>query len=359
MTTVSLCMIVKNEEHNLKECLESVSGLMDEIIIVDTGSTDCTKEIAARYTDKIFDFQWINDFAAARNFSFSKATKDYIMWLDADDCLLEEDRTGFKELKSSLDPAVDVVMLPYHAGFDGKGNLTLSYYRERLLKREKGFQWKDPVHECIEPSGFIVHGDVHITHHKQEQGVSRRNLEIYQHYLNEGKKLSPRSLIYYALELYYHGCYDEASLKLMEFIENGEGWVEDNIKACYYLGKSFSFLNKPDRAMQAFLKSFEYDLPRAEHCCEIAYLYKSKHDYQRAIFWFSQALTLKKPENNWGFLFHDYWGYIPAIELSVCYYRVGNLKEAVTLNEQAGTYKPDDPAVIYNRQFYKTLNSQS
>ena len=78
MITISLCMIVKNEEKLLARCLDSIADLMDEMIIVDTGSTDRTKEIAARYTDKIYDFSWIGDFAAARNFAFSKASMEYI-----------------------------------------------------------------------------------------------------------------------------------------------------------------------------------------------------------------------------------------------------------------------------------------
>ena len=85
MITISLCMIVKNEEKLLARCLDSVADLMDEIIIVDTGSTDRTKEIAARYTDKVFDFAWVNDFAAARNFAFSKASMKYIYSADARD----------------------------------------------------------------------------------------------------------------------------------------------------------------------------------------------------------------------------------------------------------------------------------
>ena len=84
MISISLCMIVKNEEEVLARCLDSLKGLMDEIIIVDTGSTDNTKEIARKYTDLVYDFSWCDDFAAARNFSFSKATKDYIYAPDAD-----------------------------------------------------------------------------------------------------------------------------------------------------------------------------------------------------------------------------------------------------------------------------------
>ena len=90
--------------------------------IVDTGSTDATKQIAARYTSRVYDFVWVDDFAAARNFSFSKATKEYILWLDADDVFLESDRKAFEDLKHTLDPSTDLVMMKYHVGFDAQGN---------------------------------------------------------------------------------------------------------------------------------------------------------------------------------------------------------------------------------------------
>ena len=102
MITISLCMIVKNEESVLERCLDSVADLVDEIIIVDTGSTDRTKEIATRYTDKIYDFKWIDDFSAARNFSFSKATMDYIYVADADEVIDDENSKKFKILKMDM-----------------------------------------------------------------------------------------------------------------------------------------------------------------------------------------------------------------------------------------------------------------
>ena len=82
MISVSLCMIVKNEEDVLERCLKSVAGLVDEIIIVDTGSTDRTREIATHFTNQIFDFPWQDDFSAARNEAFSHASMDYCMcWM--------------------------------------------------------------------------------------------------------------------------------------------------------------------------------------------------------------------------------------------------------------------------------------
>ena len=87
MITLSLCMIVRDEEAVLARCLDSAQGIADEIVLVDTGSRDRTKEVAARYTDRIYDFPWRNDFSAARNYALSLARMDYCFWLDADDVI--------------------------------------------------------------------------------------------------------------------------------------------------------------------------------------------------------------------------------------------------------------------------------
>lgn len=138
MPSISLCMIVKNEERNLPRCLDSVQDLVDEIVIVDTGSSDATRAAALRYTHRVYDFTWRDDFAAARNFAFDQGTMDYLMWLDADDVLEEADRERFRREKAGLDPAVDVVMMPYHTAFDGTGAPAFTCERERLVRREAG-----------------------------------------------------------------------------------------------------------------------------------------------------------------------------------------------------------------------------
>src|SRR3982750_4635941 len=89
---VSLTMIVRNEEKNLPRCLESVRGLFDEIVVVDTGSRDRTKEIAAGFGARVSEFAWIDDFAAARNAALGQASSDYAFWLDADDVIEPPER---------------------------------------------------------------------------------------------------------------------------------------------------------------------------------------------------------------------------------------------------------------------------
>ena len=102
MITISLCMIVKNEENVIDRCLSSLADIVDEIIIADTGSTDSTKSIVSKYTDKIYDFKWTGDFSEARNFVASKASCEYIYTADADEFLDEENREKLKRLKTIL-----------------------------------------------------------------------------------------------------------------------------------------------------------------------------------------------------------------------------------------------------------------
>src|SRR5438132_3223792 len=95
-------MIVKNEEANLAECLSPVRSLVDEIVVVDTGSTDRTREVAAAWGARIFEFPWIDDFAAARNECLRHARGDWIFWLDADDRIDEKNRAKLRRLLASL-----------------------------------------------------------------------------------------------------------------------------------------------------------------------------------------------------------------------------------------------------------------
>ena len=357
MQTISLCMIVRDEEKNLANCLSSIQDIVDEIVVVDTGSSDRTKEIALKYTDKVLDFTWVDDFSKARNFAFEQASMDYILWLDADDLLLPVDQTKLKILKDSLDPSVDGVMMKYNTGFDVEGNVTFSFYRERLVKRAGRSQWKEPVHEYLETSGKIIQSDICVTHNKKHGTSSKRNLEIYEKLLLNGEELSPRGLYYYARELKDNGRYTESIDYFLQFLDSGKGWVEDNIVACAELARCYEQKKLYEQQHFALLRSFLYDTPRAEICCSLGYIYKSRSDYSRAAFWFRLATTLQRPKNSWGFIQEDCWGYIPYIELSVCYDRLDMKQLAEEYNELAGKLKPTDPAVEFNRKYFNSLKA--
>ncbi len=159
MISISLCMIVKNDQNTIGRCLESVHHIVDEINIIDTGSQDRTLDICRILTDRIFPFEWVDHFALARNYSFEQATQEFILWLDADDMLEKQDAAKLLELKHTLDPTttptVDSVSMKYHYAFDNHGNVTLHFRRNRLVRQSAGFRWHGAVHEYLAVEGNI------------------------------------------------------------------------------------------------------------------------------------------------------------------------------------------------------------
>ncbi|WP_343209356.1 glycosyltransferase family 2 protein [Anaerolentibacter hominis] len=355
MITLSLCMIVKNEEDVLSRCLTSVSGIFDEIILVDTGSTDHTKEIASAFTDLVYDFAWIDDFSAARNFAFSKASMDYAMWLDADDVLLKKDRTELLSLKSSLSPDVDVVMLPYHTAFDENGNPTFSYYRERIIRLASGLRFAGAVHESIAPSGTVIYGKAAVTHQKLHPSDPDRNLKIFEKQLNEGGLADPREQFYYARELYYHKRYEDAVRWFQVFLNGGRGWVENNIEACRFLAYSLYGLGREDEALESLLNTLKYDCPRAETCCDLGKHFLDRNLYPQAIFWYELALLQKRDDTSGAFVIPDCYDFLPNLQLCVCYDRIGEHQKAASYNEKAGALKPQNPMYLKNRQYFQHI----
>jgi len=340
-------MIVKNEEAVLERCIKSALGIFDELIIVDTGSSDNTKKIAKKYTDKVYDFVWVNDFSAARNHSFSKASKQYIMWLDADDIILPKHKDSLIALKSSLDSSYDIVALKYDVA------PSLQSTRERIFKRSKNYHWCDPVHEYIPLIGNIFYADIAINHapYKREAAHSNRNIKIYESELAKKGDLTPRGKYYYARELKDHQKWSKAIKWFNLFLKENKGWREDNIAACYNLAICYNRKKEPQKALDALMRSFNYDAPRAEICCQIGYHYKDKGDYKAAMSWFEVALNLPLP-NNSGFILKDYLVFIPAIELAVCFDRLKQYDKANAYNEIAGKANPQSSQYLKNKKYF-------
>ncbi len=349
MITLSLCMIVKNEEETLGRCLESVKDIMDEIIIVDTGSDDNTKNIAKKYTDLIYDFEWVDDFSAARNYSFSKATKEYVMWMDADDVILEENRIELKKLKENFNTKVDTVIMKYQLVSRESGKIATYFYRERIVRRSKGFKWYDPIHEYILYSGTYMKSDIAVTHMKMHP-PTRRNLEIFENYIAKGNELSERNWFYYARELFNAGEIEKASVYYNKFIDTNDGLISNYLDTCIELSSYYDSKKDDINSIKTLLRFFEKGGPRAEICCKLGYYYKDRKNYQSAISWFTIAPHTLRPESLGGVMPH-YWDYVPYMELCACYYYMGFIDEAIKYNEKAAEFFPDDKKVSHNRIF--------
>ena len=150
MSTLSLCMIVKDEESNIRRCLESIKSIADEIIIVDTGSSDKTKDICSEFTDRIYDYEWNDNFADARNFSIQKASSDWILWMDADEELYI---TSISRLKEYLDMEelafYSIKMLHiFETAPEYDKRLYISY-NYRLFRNRLHFKFEGAIHEKL------------------------------------------------------------------------------------------------------------------------------------------------------------------------------------------------------------------
>lgn len=176
---LSLAMIVKNEEANLPRCLNSVKDYVDEIVIADTGSTDKTKEIAASFGAKVYDFQWCNDFSKARNFSIEQTTGDYILVLDADNILLQFDKPAIIEAIQGK-KVLGLAEIINHYTENGQDMVHRSY-TGAIFPREA--RYIRPIHEQIEMSYPRVKLPISILHDGYEnrsEAKFKRNIEILE-----------------------------------------------------------------------------------------------------------------------------------------------------------------------------------
>jgi glycosyltransferase involved in cell wall biosynthesis/predicted Zn-dependent protease len=180
---VSLCLIVKNEERNLPDCLASVQGIFDEIIVVDTGSADATRQVAERFGARVFEFPWVDSFAAARNEAVRHARHQWILWLDADDRIDEDNRGRLRQLLAGLGDERDAYALKVRSVLDAGRTAFRMLDQVRVFRNLPEIRWDYRIHEQILPAvnragGGVRWGDVVIDHvGYQNAGARKAKLE--------------------------------------------------------------------------------------------------------------------------------------------------------------------------------------
>lgn len=352
MPTLGLAMIVRNGEHTLERLLRSVGGCFDEIIIVDTGSTDRTKEIAASFGARIFDFTWIDDFAAARNFSFSKASADYVMWLDADDILKPQDSELLRKLKGSLDGSVDLYYLKYDYSQDEHGNSTCLFSRERIVRNTGEAKWVAPIHEVIMvPDAWKRKvTDITVTHRWRREDHANdpgRNLRILRKAVVQYPQ-DARLQFYFGRELANGGFFEEAVRVLEDYLTK-DGPHYDRVNA--YLSLAGASLNagKVESAIEACRRGIQFDYRWADFYVLLGEIYQSRKDWATAIFWLERAARCTPPDSI-GFVHLEKYTWVPQAKLHDCYLAVGDRQKAYEANEKALSYKPGDAKLVSQRE---------
>lgn len=345
--TISLAIIVKDSEATLDRCLSSFAPVVDEIIVVDTGSKDKSVEIAGKYTDKVYFFDWIDDFSAARNYSFDMCTGDFILWCDSDDDLVPEQAVKLKALDLS---DKDIVICNYQYAHDEFGACSLPVPTVRIVRRSLGLRWQKRIHEYLPMNGvkqFI--SDLDLPYHRKQAGSSERNLAILERVVAEDPS-DPRDIYYLGKELYDFGRLDGAIGWLEKFVTMPGSFWEDVFHAHDKL--ALAKLQKGDEAgfKHHIFESLKLEERRAEPMYHMAFFYHCRNQWDKAIQWYEMSTRVKRPKELLSSYQPEYYSWLPFLQLCVCYNSIGDIQKAYDFNKKVLEVRPKDTRAVNNEK---------
>ena len=339
---LSVCMIVKNEEGVLERCLSAASRFADELIIVDTGSEDGTKEIAGRYTSLIYDYPWHDSFCDARNVSFEKASGDYLMWLDADDVIDDENIDRILRLKEAAFEDADVVFT-IHRNYSETG-LTSYWFRDRFFRKSLHPIWTSDVHEAIQIDAswkVIEREDITILHKKEYTHDDGRNMRIYDRIIRENEELDAHEKGSLCGELAFDGRYEEACALYREIQQDLSG--TDLINALHSVEPAFLELERYEE-LYALIEEAEQRIPPiAKDRFIKGVCRRYLGDLAGAAELFREAADIPDDPLTQGIIETGYNDYYPFIRLAFIAYQMGNTEEALRNLAAAGENYPNAP----------------
>ena len=284
--TLSLCMIVKDEEKFLPTCLESIKDHVDEIIIVDTGSTDKTVEIAEKYNTKVYHHQWENSFSKARNYSLKYATCDWIIWLDADEEVDKEDAHKLKEVIK--DNTVDVIHIPVFNRPVGGKNFSVSNL-EKIFKNHIGIYFEGIVHNSLKYSGLSKNVNIrqyHYGYHDGE-GLMGKKFKRTSTLLKEQIKNNPENPVpHHYLAISYldrqrhEECIQEA-LEAIRLFELQNSNLQLRLLAYYTASVAFYRTQDMSNAEKYALKAIDFHPDYLDAHCILSSIYFLRKEYDK------------------------------------------------------------------------------
>jgi glycosyltransferase involved in cell wall biosynthesis len=354
MATLSLAMIVKNEGDTIERVLGDAKAFCDEMIVVDTGSTDDTVAKAKAMGAKVHHFTWVDDFAAARNFSFSKCTKDWIIWLDGDDTISPENQQKILALKDSLG-GKEAVFLRYNFP-------PYVLWRERMIRRDlfgQTMRWCDPIHECIrdvDVNKAIYRDDIAIQHSTppgRHEMKKDRNINILRKHFEKGA-LDERLMFQYAIECIHSYYKEEAEMVVEKFLPTikYEPYAYDLHSKLYDLYMNFK---EPKRAAEAATKALMSNPARAEAFYKLGRYTADTLDNPRgAIPLLTTASMMKVPAD--GMPETAPYSYAPWEALAHVYFRLEEYDKAKEMAAKALELNLPSPEWLRKLIEYDTKN---
>lgn len=348
MHPISVCIIAKNEEARIEQCLKSIKPCGFEIVVVDTGSTDRTKEIAAGYADKVLDFAWCDDFSAARNFSLREASNNWIFMIDCDETVKEIDVEELNYFRKHLSDSVGSVSRENLVTENGVLTLNNTDYTERFFNK-KLYHYTGMIHEQLTPirgneiPALLLHTTLLHTGYdmtpEEREAKYRRNFTL----LEKQAEADPENpYLYYQLG------------KTCEILE-------DFARACAYYDKGLAFDLDPELAyVQAMVVSYGNALLRTgqtetalgfesiydefSSVTDFVYLmgniYKDNGMFEQALEQYQKALQMPDGRQN------GVNSFLPLYQCGEIFERLGDAETARALYAQCGDFAPAQEGVI-------------
>lgn len=363
--TLSVCLIVKNEESVIERCLNSLTSFADEICIYDTGSTDNTINICKLIEKvKIIEGEWRDDFAWARNQSFQMATSDYIMWIDADDVIDESSQKYLLEFKQKDLSLYDQVYIMYRYNVTEQNKDDLHFYRERILKRILYPIWNGRIHETAHLSAksninsfYIPVSSCYINHIKQKS-AGDRNLNIFRDMEKKNEIFRGRDWFYFGNELFEHKIFDEALQKYRNCLDTPNTWEIERLNAALRSAYIYKDVKKDIQKTlyYAYIAASCTLTPRADVCCFLGDFYKNLKKFDWAKSWYERAVNNVVTGLNATFYDESYSTWRPKLNLALCEYELGNKELAIKYNQEVLEIMPDNRDAIHNKSVLEKEN---
>lgn len=379
---VSVCFIVRDDEASglLEACFESVRPHVEEIVVVDTGSSDATPEIAKRYADVFEVFTACNDpetgaiadFSMARNRAMALARQPWVMWMDSDDVL-----RGGEHISKLIEVAERnkgerdwCFLFPYEYVYDANGKCVCLHYRERLLSNRGAMRWVNPVHEVMIPADgsklmLVPCDDVVLEHHRQRSKKppqGGRNLRILQKLVERDGCEDARQFYYLGLEYGNAGNVEKAIEWLSKYV-SVSGWEDEKTMAALKLAEIFGALGRHQESIVWAFRAVEtregwgegyFALARGFYNLALTGVGNGKRNWEKCAHFGRLGLALP-PTKTMLFVNPVERALDIHIHMTMAYSQLGDAKRALEHAEIAIKQSPNDPNLSYNLGIFRKL----
>ena len=356
--TIGVALIARNVEKTIKACLESIVGDVHQCVVVLAGkSTDKTEEIVRSIKGvEVYNFDWVDDFAAARNFSFSKLKTDWLFWTDADDVILHSE--NMRGIIENIPKEVGAIWFPYHYALDEFGNVTTKYERERLLRAKQGWVWRGRLHETVSPliPCKYVRTDkvIHVHNHLAGAPRNDRNFDLLHTMLKEDPT-DKRIWLYLGHQNFAAMQWMKSAEWYLKFGQDMGALPLERYQALCYCTKALREMRDP-QSIQVALTAIELYPEYRDAYLELAHSYLRAKQYDKAIHFAKlsevKELIVEPPSiifiNPLDYTFNKY-----AL-LTECYIHKGDLATAMQYVRMTHQIRPS-PDIEQNVKYIEQL----